>query len=141
MYLYLALGLSMCRPADLPTCQSISHFAYTYIGLPYIYHQPSLSADLPSHLLFYILYISIFNTLPFYLPTCLPADPPLMLNIIYMHKGYSIFSPYIYILPQSCLSVDVSYIFIYLEVNLYLVIALSICRPADLPTRRPIIHP
>ena len=106
--LYLTPDLSICRPADLPTIQNIhtwlilyyklkgvsifrswsvyvptcrptSHSAYTYIGLPYIKSHPSLSADLPSHLLFYVLYISIFNPLPFYLPTCRPADPSLIL--------------------------------------------------------------
>ena len=68
-----------CRPADLPTCRPTSHSAYTYIGLPYSKSHPSLSADLPSHLLFYVLYISIFNPLPFYLPTCRHADPSLIL--------------------------------------------------------------
>ena len=32
--LYLALGMSMCRPADLPTYPE-----YTYIGLPYIIYK------------------------------------------------------------------------------------------------------
>ena len=118
----------------MPTCRPTSHSAYTYIGLPYIKSQPSPSADLPSHLLFYILYISIFNPPPFYLPTCRPADPPLILNIIYIHKGYSIFSPFIHFNRRAVyVSTCLTY-FIYLEVNLYLVIALSICRPADPPT-------
>ena len=116
----------MCRPADQPLILHIHTLAYHILNhiplyLP-IYRATSYS----------MFYIYLYLTL--YLSICRPADPPLMLNIIYMHKGSSIFSPFIYFNRRAVyLSTCLTY-FIYLEVNLYLVIALSIFRPADPPT-------
>ena len=118
--------MATCRPADQPLILHIHTLAYHILNHSPLY-LPTCRATSYS-----IFYIYLYLTL--YLSICRPADPPLILNIIYIHKGYSIFSPFIHFNRRAVyLSTCLTYL-IYLEVNLYLVIALSICRPADPPT-------
>ena len=133
--------MSICRPADLPTIQNIHTWLILYYILRgvsifsswSVYVPTCRPADQPLIVHIHTLAYHILNHIPLYLPTCRatsysmfyiylyltlylsicrPADPPLMLNIIYMHKGYSIFSLFIYLTAELSICRRVLHIFI-----------------------------